>query len=83
MNAGNWYVYILRCADNSYYTGITNNLKQRISDHNSGKGARYTINRRPVELIYTEKSPNKSSASKREIEIKDMSRAKKEKLING
>ena len=76
-----WYVYILKCADDSYYTGITNNLAQRLAEHNSGKGARYTRVRRPVNLIYREEYPDKLSATKREIEIKDMSRAKKESLL--
>lgn len=76
-----WYVYILKCNDGSYYTGITNNLKQRITEHNSGKGARYTRVRKPVTLIYQEEYPDKLSASKREIKIKDMSRERKEELI--
>jgi putative endonuclease len=76
-----WCVYILKCSDDSYYTGITNNLAQRINEHNSGKGARYTRNRRPVKLVYKQEYPNKLGATKRDIEIKDMSRVKKEGLI--
>jgi putative endonuclease len=75
-----WYVYILRCIDGSYYTGITNNLEQRIAEHNSGKGARYTRTRRPLTLIYQEKYSDKATASKREIVVKDMSRGRKEEL---
>lgn len=83
MLSTHWYVYILKCADDSYYTGITNNLTQRIVEHNFGKGARYTRFRRPVKLIYSEEHPDKSSATKREIEIKDMTRIRKTALING
>lgn len=78
-----WYVYILQCNDNSFYTGITNNLSQRLDEHNSGKGARYTRFKRPVKLIYKKRYPDKSSATRREIEIKGMSRVKKEALIKG
>ncbi|MEW6027700.1 MAG: GIY-YIG nuclease family protein [Planctomycetota bacterium] len=77
-----WLVYILECKDHSYYTGITNDLEQRLSDHNSGKGAKYTRHRRPVILIYTETYPDKITANKREIEIKRMSRARKGKLVD-
>lgn len=76
-----WSVYIVKCQDGSYYTGITNNLAHRIADHNAGKGAKYTRRKKPVKLVYTEGLPNKSRASKREIQIKDMSRAKKEELM--
>lgn len=76
-----WYVYILRCNNGSYYTGITNNLAQRIAEHNSAKGARYTRTRRPVTLIYQEKYSDKSTALKREIVVKDMSRGRKEDLV--
>ncbi len=75
-----WYVYILKCKDGSYYTGITNNLEQRLSDHNNGKGAKYTRHRRPVKLIYRGSYPDKLTANKREIEIKSMSRQRKEEL---
>jgi len=76
-----WYVYILECADGSYYTGITNNLEQRLSDHNTGKGAKYTRYKRPVKLVYKEVYHDKSTANKREIQIKDLSRGKKKELI--
>ncbi len=76
-----WYVYILKCKDGSYYTGITNNLEQRLSDHNNGKGAKYTRHRRPLKLIYKKEYPDKLTANRREIAIKDMSREKKEELI--
>ena len=76
-----WCVYILRCKDGSYYTGITNALDRRIEQHNTGKGAKYTKGRRPVELVYQEPQLNRSSASKRELEIKSLSREQKEDLI--
>lgn len=75
------YVYILRCSDGSYYTGWTNDLDQRFLMHNSGKGAKYTKSRLPVELIYFEKCADKSEALKREYAIKQLTRKEKEKLI--
>jgi len=78
-----WYFYILRCVDNSYYCGITNNLKDRLREHNNGEGAKYTKTRLPVEMIYFEEFPDKSSACKREIEVKGWSRKKKEILARG
>ena len=75
------YVYILRCSDSSYYTGWTNDLDQRLLMHNSGKGAKYTKSRLPVELIYFEKCADKSEALKREYAIKQLTRKEKEKLI--
>lgn len=76
------YVYILRCSDNTLYTGYTNNLQNRIKVHNSGKGAKYTRCRLPVELVYFEKYDTKSDAMKREYYIKQLVRADKIKLIN-
>ena len=76
-----WYVYILKCKDDSYYTGITKNLEKRIADHVSGNGAKYTRGRAPLKLIHTEIFENRSSASKREFEIKKLSRIEKELLI--
>ena len=77
----NWQVYIVRCADSSYYTGISNDVVARIKKHNLGRGAAYTRGRGPVKLSYTENFPDRSSASKRECEIKKSSRIEKEKLI--
>ena len=74
-------VYILKCADCTLYTGITNDLESRLASHNSGKGAKYTSSRIPVEIVYTEKCGDKSSALKRELEIKRMSRESKLKMI--
>jgi putative endonuclease len=73
---------MLKCSDNTLYTGITTDLDRRIDEHNnSPKGAKYTRIRRPVELIYSETKEDKSSASKREIEIKKLSRNQKLELI--
>nr|WP_258238327.1 GIY-YIG nuclease family protein [Arcobacter sp. CECT 8983] len=77
-----YFVYILECSDKSLYTGITTDVKKRLDEHNtSEKGAKYTKARRPVTLIYFEKSENRSSASKREYEIKKLSRTKKLQLV--
>jgi predicted GIY-YIG superfamily endonuclease len=77
-----WYTYILLCHDNSYYTGITNNLEKRVKLHNDKKGAKSLRGKLPVKLIYHEEYPNKSEAGKREIEIKGWPRKKKELLVN-
>jgi len=77
-----WYVYIVECSDNTYYTGITNNIEKRVSKHNSGKGAKYTRNRTPVKLLWSVQSENRSEASKLEYKIKKLKRVDKEKLIN-
>ena len=75
------YTYILRCKDNTLYTGWTNNLEKRVEAHNAGKGAKYTKARRPVELVYYEEFETKEDAMKREFAIKQMSRKMKEMLI--
>ncbi len=77
-----WLVYILQCSDLSYYTGITNNLEDRINKHNQGKGAKYTRGRGPVTLLKYWEFPSKSEASKEEYRIKQLSRNLKIKLIN-
>ncbi|MCC3860306.1 GIY-YIG nuclease family protein [Pseudemcibacter aquimaris] len=76
-----WVLYILKCNDDTFYTGITNNLEKRISDHESGIGAKYTRGRGPFEIAYTEKHANRNDASKREYEIKKLNRSDKETLI--
>lgn len=77
------YVYILRCADETYYTGWTNDLTARLAAHNRGAGgAKYTRSRRPVWLVYCEVLPDKSGAMKREAEIKKLTRAGKKRLID-
>lgn len=75
------HVYILRCGDDSLYTGWTNDLEKRLTAHRSGKGAKYTRGRGPVNLVYLEELPDKSSAMKREAAIKKLSRPQKEALI--
>ncbi len=78
-----WFVYVLRCADNSLYTGVTVDIDRRVIEHNSqnGKGAKYTRNRQPVELVYHERCEDRSAAGKREWAIKKLTRAKKLVLI--
>ena len=76
------YTYMLRCADNTIYSGYAVYPDARLEAHNSGKGAKYTRARRPVKLVYYEKFENKGDALRREIEFKKLSRAEKEKLIN-
>lgn len=76
------YVYILRCNDNSLYTGWTNNLEKRLKTHLAGKGAKYTKARLPVELVYYEEFEDKIEAMKREYKIKQLSRKEKLKLFN-
>lgn len=76
-----WTVYILQCADNTLYTGISQNVKQRIARHEKGIGARYTKNRGPFTLVYTEKKETKGEALKREKEIKSLTRTQKLCLI--
>lgn len=76
-----WYVYILECADSTYYTGITTDIDRRVAEHNEGpKGAKYTKARRPVQLIYTESVVDKSAASKREYAIRTLTRSQKKSL---
>jgi len=72
-----WTVYILKCADDTYYTGISNNLSARLQAHNDGKGAKYTRGRGPFELVYHEQHASRSVATKREIEIKKLKRNEK------
>ena len=75
------YTYIVKCSDGSLYTGWTNNLEKRIKDHNAGRGAKYTKERRPVVLVYKEEFPTKQEAMKREWEIKRLSRKEKLSMI--
>jgi putative endonuclease len=76
-----WLVYMLECSDNSIYTGITNNLENRLKKHQSGDGAKYLRGRLPIKLIYKELFINRSEATKREISIKKMSKNEKKILI--
>lgn len=77
-----YFVYLLECSDRSIYTGITTDVERRFQEHKDGKGGHYTRSRSVKKILYTEKHPDRSSASKREAEIKKMSRADKLKLIN-
>lgn len=77
-----WKVYILRCGDGSLYTGITTDVQARFEAHSSGKGAKYTRGRGPLELVYTEQCPDHSAALKRELQIKTMTRKQKLALIH-
>ena len=78
----NWKVYILNCADNTLYTGITTDVKRRVNEHNNNnKGARYTRARRPVTLVYEERHESRADASRREYHIKQLNRIEKLKLI--
>lgn len=82
-NQNKWFVYILKCSDDTFYTGITNDLDRRIYEHNeSDKWAKYTKMRRPVELIYSANFENRSEASKQEHNIKKLSRKEKIELIS-
>ena len=75
------YTYILKCADNTFYTGWTTNLENRLKTHNQGKGAKYTRSRLPVILLYYEEFQTKKEAMHREAAIKKLSRSQKERLI--
>lgn len=79
-----YFTYILKCSDNSFYTGITTSLDRRLDEHNWIKTgwAKYTSSRRPCEILHFEEFENRSLASKREYEIKKMTKSQKEKIIN-
>lgn len=76
-----WVVYILRCSDETLYTGITNDLEARVAKHNEGTGAKYTRSRRPVVPVWFKAVESKSEAAKLEIQIKKLSRSEKLELI--
>ena len=78
-----YFVYILRCSDNSYYVGSTEDLNDRLTRHNTGRAAAWTAKRRPVTLVYQESFDDPLLATRREAQIKKWSRAKKEALISG
>jgi len=78
-----WCVYLLRCNDNSLYTGITTNIERRLHQHNHTKlGAKYTRAKRPVTLVFIETAVDKSTASKREYQIRKLAKIKKEQLVS-
>jgi putative endonuclease len=76
-----WFVYMVRCRDDSLYTGITNDLARRVAAHSAGRGARYTRSRRPVTLVYSRRTRDKASALRAEWRLKQLSRADKLALI--
>ena len=78
---GSWFVYLLRCADGSLYTGITNDVPRRLEQHNAGTASRYTRSRLPAVLVYQESQASHSHAVKRELAIKALSRQEKESMI--
>jgi putative endonuclease len=75
------FVYIVRCADGTLYTGWTTDIGRRVAQHNAGRGARYTRMRRPVVLVYREEMPDRSAAMRREWAIKKLDREHKERLV--
>jgi len=75
------WVYVLRCADDTLYTGYTTDVSRRVAEHNAGDGARYTRGRTPVSVVHTERYDSRSAALSREYEIKQLSRAEKERLV--
>lgn len=78
-----WVCYLLRCADDTLYCGITNDMEKRLAAHNAGEGAKYTRGRIPVSVVYRESCADKSAALKREIQIKRLSRSAKQALLQG
>ena len=74
-------VYIVRCADGTFYTGWTTDIVRRVAQHNAGRGARYTRVHRPVALVYREETPDRSAAMRREAAIKKLDRERKERLV--
>ncbi len=78
-----WLVYLLRCSDGSLYCGVTNNLEKRVAKHSTGKGAKYTRSRLPVELAWQSSTTDRSTALKAEYYIKQQSKADKELLTAG
>ncbi len=78
-----WYLYLLRCGDGTLYTGITTDVEKRLEAHRSGKGAKYTRGRTPLELVYQEECGSHSDALKRELSVKKLSRREKERLAAG
>ncbi len=76
-----WLVYVLRCSDGSLYTDVTNNLARRVRAHNAGTGGAYTRSRRPVQAVFNEKATSRSSALRREAQIKRLPRPEKARLI--
>ncbi len=80
--ANTWKLYMLRCRDGSLYTGITTDVQKRVAAHNTGKGAKYTRSRKPVELVYQEDCEDHSHALRRELEMKALSKEEKERFLD-
>jgi putative endonuclease len=78
-----WFVYMVRCADGSLYTGATNDLERRVARHNEGTGARYTRSRRPVALVWSHRAKDRGSALSREARLKRLSREEKLAVVEG
>ncbi|WP_435155741.1 GIY-YIG nuclease family protein [Haladaptatus sp. DFWS20] len=78
----NHWVYVVECCDGTFYTGYTTDVSRRVDEHNAGDGAKYTRGRTPVELVHSERFDSKSTAMSREYEIKQFSRAQKERLVD-
>jgi len=76
-----WVCYLLRCADDTFYCGITNDMQKRLAAHNAGEGAKYTRGRLPVQVVYSENCTDKSAALKRELQIKRLPRSAKMALF--
>jgi putative endonuclease len=76
-----WYLYILRCANDTFYTGVTKDLDRRLKMHNAGTASKYTRTRRPVEMVHSEKCGSRAKALVRECKVKALSRPEKEKLV--
>lgn len=81
MTVADHWVYVVECADESYYTGYTTDVERRVEEHNQGEGAKYTKGRTPVRLVYSEGFESKAAAMSREHEIKTLSRAEKASLV--
>ena len=81
MTEKRWFVYILQCADGTFYTGMTDDIVRREAAHNSGKGAKYTRGRTPVQVVYSEECESYSAALKREYAIKKLRRQEKMELL--
>jgi putative endonuclease len=77
------HVYVLECADGTYYTGYTTDVERRVAEHDAGAGAKYTRGRTPVELVHVEEFETRSAAMRREHEIKSLSRRRKDRLVDG
>jgi putative endonuclease len=76
-----WFLYILKCKDNTFYTGITTDLERRLTQHNDGSASRYTRSRKPVKMVYNENCDGHSAALKRECEVKKLTREEKKRLV--